>query len=186
MAGSKTRINSSDGSKNYITDTNITMKLITHGHIDLPIAIKELESLEFDEYFQTYQQLPEVEKYYTAHNSSIWQLLDDCPQWVHDLSQQLPKDFDHSVVSAIKIPPGQTIPCHADKHYILQQTYGTGDTWRYLIFLEDWKNGHYFEIDNQPIVNWKAGDWVKFHRSCWHLGGNMGLKPFYSAQVTVK
>jgi len=159
---------------------------ITRGHIDLTVTINDLESLKFDKYFQTYQQLPEVEQYYTAHNSSIWQLLDDCPQWVHDLSQQIPKDFDHSVVSAIKIPPGQTVPCHADKHYILQQTYGAGDTWRYLIFLEDWKNGHYFEIGGQPIVNWKAGDWVKFHRSCWHLGGNMGLKPFYSAQVTVK
>ena len=86
------------------------MILITRGHIDLTTTANDLESLKFDEYFQTYQQLPEVEKYYTAHNSSIWQLLDDCPQWVHDLSQQLPKDFDHSVVSEIKIPPGQTIP----------------------------------------------------------------------------
>ena len=162
------------------------MTPITRGHIDLTISAHDLDSLKFTEYFQTYQQLPEVEKYYTVHNSSIWQLLDECPPWIHDLSQQIPKDFDHYVVSAIKIPPGQTIPCHADKHYILQQTHGAGDTWRYLIFLEDWKNGHYFEINNQPIVNWKAGNWVKFHRSCWHLGGNMGIHPFYSAQVTVK
>lgn len=157
-----------------------------YGHIDLDICHKDLVNLEFEDYFQCYQQTAETQEYYTAGNSSIWQILYNCPQWVENLAQQVPQNFSHHVVSVIKLCPGNTIPWHVDKHYILQKEHGTGDTWRYLIFLEDWKKGHYFEIHDQPVVKWLAGDWIKIHRDDWHLGGNMGLEPFYSAQVTVK
>jgi len=146
-----------------------------------------LDLLTFKNYFQCYQQVPETEKYYTKENSSIWQIYDeDSPDWVHSLATQVPQDFTNSVVSVINIPPGQTIPYHCDKHYLLQKKYGQGETWRYLIMLEDWKKGHYFEIEDQPYVKWRAGDWVKIPQSAWHLAGNMGTDPFYSAQVTVK
>jgi hypothetical protein len=156
------------------------------GHIDLPDLTAELNALQFSDYFQCYQQTPEVEKYYNQYNSSIWQMLEDCPDWVNDLSKQVPQDFEHYVVSVINILPGNTIPYHADKHYLLQKEHGAGDTYRYLIFLEDWQSGHYFEIYNQPLVSWRRGDWIKFHRNEWHLAGNMGTTPFFSAQVTVK
>lgn len=158
-----------------------------NGHIPLRVSSDEIRALKFEDYFQCYQQVPETEKYYTKENSSIWQMFDDeSPLWVHELSTQVPQDFTQSVVSVINIPPGQTIPYHIDKHYLLQKEYGTGETWRYLIMLEDWKRGHYFEIEDEPYVKWQAGDWVKIPRSAWHLAGNMGTEPFYSAQVTVK
>jgi len=162
-------------------------KKIIKGHLDLPVTIEEqLSSLEFHDHFQCYQQTPATLLYYVSENSSIWQMFDDSPAWIHDLATKVPQDFIHHEVSVIKIMPGNTIPVHQDKHFLLQKKYGVGETWRYLIFLEDWKSGHYFEISGEPIVNWKAGDWVKLHRSQWHLGGNMGEQPFYSAQVTVK
>lgn len=157
------------------------------GHITLDISADNLKSLDFKDNFQCYQQIPEVEKYYTKENSSIWQMFDEeSPQWLHDLTEKVPQDFSHSIVSVINIPPGQTIPYHVDKHYLLQKQYGQGDTWRYLIMLEDWKSGHYFEIENIPYIQWRAGDWIKIHREDWHIAGNMGLEPFYSAQITVK
>lgn len=161
-------------------------KKMNQGHIELNIKDSDLSGLAFQDHFQCYQQVPETELYYTKHNSSIWQMFGESPAWVHDLAEAVPRDFQHHEVSVIKIPPGQTIPLHQDKHYLLQKNHGAGETWRYLIFLEDWKSGHYFEIENQPIVGWRAGDWIKFHRSQWHLGGNMGIHPFYSAQITVK
>jgi len=160
---------------------------VINGNIDFNINELDLKALEFTDYFACYRQTFETEKYYTAENSSIWQMFhEESPQWVHNLATKLPQDFEHHVVSVINIPPGQTVPYHKDKHYMLQKEYGIGDTWRYLIFLEDWKAGHYFEVENEPFVKWKAGDWLKFHQSEWHLGGNMGIDPFYSAQVTVK
>ena len=160
--------------------------MIKYGKIDnFGITHDQMSQLNFDDYFQCYQQTPAIEKYYTKHNSSIWQMFETSPQWVHDLALKIPQDFDHHVVSVINIPPGQTIPHHVDKHYLVRKEFGEGETNRYLIFLEDWKRGHYYEIHDQPFVKWKAGDWVKFSNDDWHLAGNMGEEPFYSAQITV-
>jgi len=162
------------------------MTMTKFGNIKLTVTKQQLDMLDFKDYFACYRQTAEVEKYYHEHNSSIWQMFDESPAWVHDLARMVPQDFSAHEVSVISIPPGQTIPYHQDKHYLLQQRHGPGDTWRYLIFLEPWQSGHYFELDGRPIINWQTGDWIKFHRSLWHLAGNMGTTPFYTAQVTVK
>ena len=94
--------------------------MIKYGHIDIDIPLAQLENIKYDDYFQCYQQTPQVEKYYTKHNSSIWQMFDESPDWVHNLSKKIPQDWDNCVVSTIKIDPGQTIPNHCDKHYILK------------------------------------------------------------------
>ena len=159
--------------------------MIEYGNIKIDIPLAQLENIRFDDYFQCYRQYEELEKYYTKHNSSIWQMFDESPEWVHNLSKKIPQDWDECVVSTIKIDPGQTIPLHCDKHYILKKEHGGGESYRYLIFLEDWMSGHYYEVHDQPFVKWKKGDWVKFGIDDWHLAGNMGEYPFYSAQITV-
>ena len=160
--------------------------MIKYGHIDnCGITNEQMSLLNFNDYFQCYQQYDKIEQYYTKHNSSIWQMFETSPQWVHDLAKKIPHDFDHHVVSVINICPGQTIPHHVDKHFKLKEEFGEGESHRYLIFLEDWKRGHYFEVHDQPFVKWRRGDWVKFGIDDWHLAGNMGDEPFYSAQVTV-
>jgi len=159
--------------------------VIKYGNINIDIPHAQLENIRFEDYFQCYQQYEALEKYYTEHNSSIWQMFEESPDWVHNLANKIPQDFDHHVVSVIKIDPGQTIPHHVDKHFKLKQEHGDGESHRYLIFLEDWKRGHYYEVHDQPFVKWKKGDWVKFGIDDWHIAGNMGDEPFYSAQVTV-
>ena len=159
--------------------------MISYGNIKIDIPHAQLENIRYEDYFQCYQQYDKIEKYYTKHNSSIWQMFEESPDWVHNLATKLPQDFDHHVVSTIKVEPGQTIPHHVDKHFKLKQEHGDGISHRYLIFLEDWKRGHYYEVHDQPFVKWRKGDWVKFGIDDWHLAGNMGDEPFYSAQVTV-
>jgi len=159
--------------------------VISYGNIKIDIPHAQLENIRYEDYFQCYQQYDKIEKYYTKHNSSIWQMFEESPDWVHNLATKLPQDFDHHVVSTIKVEPGQTIPHHVDKHFKLKQEHGDGISHRYLIFLEDWKRGHYYEVHDQPFVKWRKGDWVKFGIDDWHLAGNMGDEPFYSAQVTV-
>lgn len=157
------------------------------GNISLDITKHDLDSLDFQNREQCYQQTPESERYFVPENSSVCQMFDESPRWVHDLAGKLPSDFRHHVVSVIRLDPGNTIPTHRDKHYKLRSIYGLdGETYRYLVFLEDWKSGHYFELNNQPVTQWKSGDWIKFSNLNWHLGGNMGTEPFYSAQITVQ
>jgi len=158
---------------------------VIKGHINLDITVNDIQALAFEDHFQTYQQLPAIERYYTAGNSSIWQMFhEESPAWCHKFINKIPQDFDHAVLSIIRIDPGQTIPLHIDKHYWVQQTYGQGKTHRYLIMLEDWKSGHYFELEKEPLTNWKAGDWIRFEQAQWHLASNAGIEPWYSAQVT--
>jgi hypothetical protein len=55
---------------------------------------------------------------------------------------------------------------------------------RAVIFLENWKSGHYFEIDSEPLMPWKAGDWVAWKNDVPHHAANYGLVPRYTLQIT--
>jgi quercetin dioxygenase-like cupin family protein len=163
--------------------------VINYGHLNIDVNPAELVQLNFVDLHECYRQYELLNQYYNKNNSSIWQMFDEeCPQWTFDIAKNLVASFNESkyVVSMVKIAPGNTIPNHKDAHFIIQEKYGKGNTARYLIMLEDWKMGHYYEIHCQPYVKWRAGDWVKFDKDDWHLAGNMGDEPFYSMQVTVK
>ena len=55
---------------------------------------------------------------------------------------------------------------------------------RVLVFLEDWKSGHYFELDGIPIVNWKAGDYYQWTGATKHMASNIGVDDRYTLQLT--
>ena len=55
---------------------------------------------------------------------------------------------------------------------------------RAIVFLEDWKPGHYFEGNNVAKVNWRAGDVVEWCYDAPHLAANMGPDPRYTLQIT--
>lgn len=86
-----------------------------------------------------------------------------------------------------KMNTGDYLPPHADSFLKYKQLFNIKDIsqiYRALIFLEDWKPGHYFEIDGLGIVNWKAGDYITWHGDTLHAAGNFGLEPRYTLQVT--
>lgn len=55
---------------------------------------------------------------------------------------------------------------------------------RAVIFLEDWKPGHYGEYVDSPYVNWRAGDTVEWIYDTPHMAANMGTVDRYTLQVT--
>lgn len=55
---------------------------------------------------------------------------------------------------------------------------------RAVVFLEDWKSGHYLEVDGNPIVDWQAGDWVWWRGDTPHYAANIGLENRYTLQIT--
>ena len=55
---------------------------------------------------------------------------------------------------------------------------------RAIVFLEDWKPGHYFEGNNVAKVDWRAGDVVEWKYDAPHLAANLGLDPRYTLQIT--
>jgi hypothetical protein len=83
------------------------------------------------------------------------------------------------------IRPGNTIPTHSDNFYKLRLKYNVdvSQCVRYLIFLEDWKLGHFVEFQECIITKWKSGDVWRFDVNSMHCAANASNSNFYSCQV---
>lgn len=97
------------------------------------------------------------------------------------------KHFKTFTMSMIKQLPGQLIPNHHDGYHHFRDNHpGThlDDVVRHMVFLEDWKPGHYFELEFKPIIEWKAGDMIVLNHQRVHCSANVGKDPKYTLQIT--
>ena len=84
-----------------------------------------------------------------------------------------------------KQPPGNFIPNHRDRYWMFKQEHKVKkDIIRYCVFLEDWKPGHYMDIEGKPIIKWKRGQFCILKEGIWHRGSNSGIEYKYTAQIT--
>lgn len=78
-------------------------------------------------------------------------------------------------------------PVHQDHYISYRNKFNITDPtviWRCIVFLEDWKSGHYLEVDGFPIVNWHRGDYVVWNNDVPHFAGNFGVEDRYTVQIT--
>lgn len=91
-------------------------------------------------------------------------------------------------LSFYRMSTGTILPVHQDvyRRYVqLFDLQGKEQTiHRALIFLEDWKSGHYLEINGQARCNWRAGYTVQWVYDVPHMAANIGLEDRYTLQVT--
>jgi len=122
------------------------------------------------------------EKGFTKHNTLYFRAF-DVDVNVHKFCKTL---FPRYSVGVMKQPPGQTLPEHKDTFYMFAKEYNIDPSHccRINIFLEDWQSGHYFEIEQKPVIKWKAGDAIMIKHNVPHLSGNMGMTTKYTMQVT--
>lgn len=107
------------------------------------------------------------------------------PGWITKFRQQLP--LAHFSWSVYRMLPGTVLPEHGDTYRRFCEIYSIIDIKRiirYVVFLEDWNSGHYFEIDNQPVVFWSKGDAISWRGSTPHLAANIGKAARYTLQIT--
>jgi hypothetical protein len=80
----------------------------------------------------------------------------------------------------------EIMPVHSDhfRTYCRLNDCTLDQVWRVVVMLEDWKPGHYFELDGVGYVNWKAGDWFKWRGDAPHAAANIGIEPRYTLQIT--
>jgi len=79
------------------------------------------------------------------------------------------------------------LPHHRDTFSYYKKLFNIENNqsiWRAVIFLENWKPGHIFEIENEPITKWRAGEYVLWQYDAEHMAANLGLEPRYTAQLT--
>jgi len=119
---------------------------------------------------------------YTKDNSKYKQSFEVGPDII-SFAQTL---FDRCTMSVMYQMPGQVLPEHVDTFYMISKEYGVDpqDCIRVNIFLEDWKSGHYFEINDNPVLQWKRGDAIIIEKDEPHLSANNGMIPKYTMQIT--
>ncbi len=132
---------------------------------------------EYDE-----QNLKYIKAGFIDKNTEYYQSF-DLPEEFHNFAKDI---FSEYSLSVIKQMPGQTIPTHFDTFYQFCKKVNCGklDVCRLNFFLEDWKSGHYFEIDNEPYTKWRKMDFKIIRYGQPHLSGNMGMEPKYTMQIT--
>jgi len=119
------------------------------------------------------------------------------PQWAHDIVRVFKRKhlaiddkwyfLDATSLSLYHMPPGTIMPEHEDTYPRFREIYGEDDVTkicRILIFLDDWKTGHYFEMNREPYVKWKKGNYLYWTGDTSHLAANLGMEDRYTMQIT--
>jgi len=52
------------------------------------------------------------------------------------------------------------------------------------VFLDDWQSGHYFDVDDTPVLQWRAGEGVVWENHTPHSAANVGVTNRYTLQIT--
>jgi len=90
--------------------------------------------------------------------------------------------------SYYRMATGTVLPTHGDlylKYIDLFDLQGQEhNIRRAIVFLEDWKSGHYFEAMGTAHVGWTAGTVMEWTYDTPHMAANMGLDPRYTLQIT--
>lgn len=90
--------------------------------------------------------------------------------------------------SYYRMPTGTVLPTHGDLYVKYIELFGLQGKEhrirRAIVFLEDWKSGHYFEAMGQPCNKWTAGQVMEWSFDTPHMAANIGLEPRYTLQIT--
>ena len=141
--------------------------------------------------YLTHKDLTTVQHWYqlgytrTNLNGAVVSLKDNFPDWVTQLGHCL--GWHNLGASLYRMNTEDVLPLHTDHYLSYQKAFAIDDlsiVGRCIIFMEDWKSGHYFEIDGQAITDWKAGDYVTWQYDVSHMAANLGLDPRYTMQIT--
>lgn len=111
------------------------------------------------------------------------------PTWNHRFVEHFQSmGWQDIGTSYYRMTSGTVMPVHQDRYvkYInLFKLHGKEHTIRRaLILLEDWRPGHYLEVQGRPFVEWSAGTVVEWIYDTPHMAANIGLENRYTLQIT--
>lgn len=109
------------------------------------------------------------------------------PDWVTMFEDRF-TDFKNITYNFYKMDTLNIMPTHSDhfRTYINLFNAIPSNIYRILVMLEDWKPGHYLELDSVGVVNWKAGDYFMWNNDTPHAASNIGIESRYTLQITAE
>jgi len=143
----------------------------------LPFDFKELD----------YQRQPDIQ-FDTYNQHLLGEIYNDkMDAGQNDLSFLNKFNLKNFAWAFYKLPPGRWVPPHTDHFKNYSSFYKVRDKSkikRIHLFLEDWKPGHLFVLENELVLNWKAGEYHMWGHEAEHWGGNFGVEDRYTIQLT--
>jgi hypothetical protein len=119
----------------------------------------------------------------TKFTGDMYDMRQEEPEWMHLVRNIF--DWKYFSWSIYRMNPGCCLPEHGDTYARFRDLHNhDGDIHRAVVFMEDWQSGHVFEIEKQPIAEWRAGDYVVWKNDTLHLAANVGKTPRYTLQIT--
>ena len=113
---------------------------------------------------------------------------DPLPSWHNKILEWVEEEFQLKDVGCCyyRMGTNDIIPDHSDAYNVYTKKFNckTEDVHKILVFLEDWKSGHYFEVEGKPFIEWKAGDWAMWIGYTRHFAANIGTEYRYTLQIT--
>lgn len=135
--------------------------------------------------------------WYVNYTGMIREEYRGVPKWCHNIVNSLKKKYipigdkwyfmKDTSLSLYRMPPGTIMPEHEDTYPKFKELFSENDPnkiCRVLVFLDDWKSGHYFELDRKPYVNWSKGNYVYWRGETPHIAANLGVEDRYTMQIT--
>jgi hypothetical protein len=106
------------------------------------------------------------------------------PEWCKLLSDHIGLKNCGYVIYRMKT--GDIMPTHVDhfRRYCEVFQVEKKNVYRAIVFLEDWKPGHYFEIEGTAVCDYKKGDYVLWSNEVPHAAANIGIEDRYTLQIT--
>lgn len=133
----------------------------------------------------TQQQWLDLGFTHQRFTGDLYDMRESEPDWVAVFRDRV--SLEHFGWSVYRMCPGTILPKHSDTYARFCRIHGIADIAlikRYVIFLEDWTSGHYFEIDGTAVTTWRAGDAVWWNGDTSHIAANIGSTNRYTLQLT--
>ena len=110
------------------------------------------------------------------------------PSWNDKIVEWVREEFELEDIGCCyyRMVTNEILPAHGDDYKLYREKFDCelDDINRIIIFLEDWKSGHYFEMEGEPKVNWKAGNYIIWKGGIEHMAANIGIEDRYTLQIT--
>lgn len=132
----------------------------------------------------SWEKLGYSDQYVKSYTGHMYDNSNTMPDWIDRLENAF--GLYKQSYTFYRMDTCEIMPMHSDhfRTYSKLNDVSPDQVWRAVMMLEDWKPGHYFELDGVGYVNWKAGDWFKWRGDIPHAAANVGSEPRYTLQVT--
>lgn len=121
---------------------------------------------------------------HTSFTGEMYDSRNPMPDWVYDIAVEI--GLHNCGFVFYKMKTNDIMPTHVDHFSKYCEIFKVEreQVFRAVVFLEDWKVGHYFDIGEKAVVNYKAGEWVMWSCNEPHFAANIGTEPRYTLQIT--